>query len=99
VQPSIVSVVPGRISHIYFLRYAPEGAPVAFANCPSATAVIELLRNSFNPEELRDLEIQRLCGLIEQVECAYLTYTNAQEAARQIVAAVACPTRSPDRTA
>ena len=50
-------------------------------------------------EELRDLEIQRLCGLIEQVECAYLTYTNAQEAARQIVAAVACPTRSPDRTA
>jgi hypothetical protein len=97
VQPRMVSVAPRRISHIYFLKYAPEGGPVAIARCPSASAVIELLRNSFNPEERRDLELQRLCGLVERVQCAYLTYTNAQEAARQIVTAVIHANRLLDR--
>ena len=70
-----------------------------YAVAPSQDAVIELLRNSFNPEELRDLEIQRLCGLVERVQCAYLTYTNAQEAARQIVTARIGANRPPDRAA
>jgi hypothetical protein len=87
--PHMIGVVPRSISEIYFLRYQSRGPRARITECSAGAAVVELLRNSFGADSARNAEIQRLCRLVEQVECTYLDYSDAQDAARCIVSAAA----------
>jgi hypothetical protein len=73
------------IRAIYFLSYLPVYQPTRLVACSPGTAVIQLLRNSLSAANSRDEEIQRLCSVVGRATTFYMYYSNAQDAARQII--------------
>jgi hypothetical protein len=88
VRVDLEKQVIGRVGHpikrIYFLSYSPEPALTQVVGCRPGAAVIEMLRNSLNPAQGRDEEIARLCDLTARVPSAWLYYSDAKAAVKQM---------------
>lgn len=85
--PRSVSQAPVPISHVYFVCHNRPPFSVRLDACSPSVAVVELLKNSFNLDESRVAEIERLCKVTSRVDATHLSYAHAKEAASHIIVA------------
>lgn len=94
IQPRSVGQAPAPLAQVYLLRHQRAPFATRLDGCSPAVAVIELMKNSFNMEDSRAVEIERLHKLTSSIDARYLNYVDATEAASRIILALSLTTSS-----